>query len=112
MDGKIVGAVGVSGASSAAQDEELALYGAEAALSFGAASTSETVHIESHRVESAFVKGAPLLKVSDFKIHGGTTRRLAKGNVIVIPAGTPHWFKEVPVPFNYYVVKVIFKGGF
>src|SRR5229473_3876376 len=35
LDGQIIGGVGVSGASSAAQDEELAIAGAEAAKSFG-----------------------------------------------------------------------------
>src|SRR5205809_962429 len=40
-------------------------------------------------------------------IQGGETRRLSKGDVIVIPAGTPHWFKEVQRPVSYYVVKVI-----
>lgn len=39
-------------------------------------------------------------------IVGGAIRHLAKGDVIVVPAGTPHWFKEVPAPFLYYVVKV------
>jgi len=32
---------------------------------------------------------------------------LAKCIVIVIPAGMPHWFKEVPQSISYYVVKVI-----
>ena len=40
-------------------------------------------------------------------IQGGQTHRLTKGDVIVIPAGTPHWFKEVPQSVSYYVVKVI-----
>ena len=40
-------------------------------------------------------------------ITGGTSQRLVKGDVIVVPAGTPHWFKEVPGPISYYVVKVI-----
>jgi len=26
---------------------------------------------------------------------------------MVIPAGTPHWFKEVPKSINYYTVKVV-----
>lgn len=39
-------------------------------------------------------------------IHGGTTRRLAKGDVMIIPSGTPHWFQEVDGPVLYYVVKV------
>jgi glc operon protein GlcG len=40
------------------------------------------------------------------EISGGESRRIAKGDVIVIPHGTPHWFKEVTGPVNYYVVKV------
>jgi mannose-6-phosphate isomerase-like protein (cupin superfamily) len=41
-------------------------------------------------------------------IEGGATHHLTKGDVIVIPAGTPHWFKDVPSsPFVYYLVKVI-----
>jgi len=40
-------------------------------------------------------------------IKGGETRQLVKGDVIVVPAGTPHWFKEVPTTVNYYVVKVL-----
>lgn len=40
-------------------------------------------------------------------IQGGETRHLVKGDVIVIPAGTPHWFKEVPSGVSYFLVKVI-----
>lgn len=40
------------------------------------------------------------------EIRGGETRQLKKGDVIVVPAGTPHWCKEVTNPFLYYVVKV------
>lgn len=40
-------------------------------------------------------------------IHGGQTHHLTKGDVVVIPAGTPHWFKEVPKSVSYYVVKVL-----
>jgi mannose-6-phosphate isomerase-like protein (cupin superfamily) len=40
-------------------------------------------------------------------IDGGEIRHLAKGDVMVIPAGVPHWFKDVPKEINYYVVKVI-----
>jgi mannose-6-phosphate isomerase-like protein (cupin superfamily) len=39
-------------------------------------------------------------------IRGGDSRRLEAGDVVVIPNGTPHWFKEVESPFLYYVVKV------
>ncbi len=37
---------------------------------------------------------------------GGESRVITKGDVVVIPNGTPHWFKEVKGPINYYVVKV------
>jgi mannose-6-phosphate isomerase-like protein (cupin superfamily) len=40
-------------------------------------------------------------------IEGGESRHLTKGDVMVIPAGTPHWFKEVPKSVTYFVVKVI-----
>lgn len=40
-------------------------------------------------------------------ITGGETHHVAKGDVFVIPAGVPHWFKEVPKSISYFVVKVI-----
>jgi len=40
------------------------------------------------------------------EIEGGDTHQLAKGDVIVIPAGVPHWFKTVQTPFNDFIVKV------
>jgi glc operon protein GlcG len=39
-------------------------------------------------------------------IRGGETRKLQPGDVVIIPNGIPHWFKEVSPPFLYYVVKV------
>ena len=40
-------------------------------------------------------------------IQGGTVHHLSKGDVIVIPAGIPHWYKVVPHSVTYYVVKVL-----
>jgi hypothetical protein len=40
-------------------------------------------------------------------IKGGDSHHLSKGDVIVVPAGVPHWFKEVPQSISYYVVKVL-----
>ena len=40
-------------------------------------------------------------------IQGGETQALVKGDVVVVPAGVPHWFKEVRGSIDYYVVKVI-----
>lgn len=41
------------------------------------------------------------------EVKGGQSQHLSKGDVVVVPAGTPHWFKEVPKSVSYYVVKVI-----
>jgi mannose-6-phosphate isomerase-like protein (cupin superfamily) len=40
-------------------------------------------------------------------ITGGQTRKIGKGDVFVVPAGIPHWFKEVPKSISYFVVKVL-----
>ena len=40
-------------------------------------------------------------------LQGGTTYHLSKGDVITIPAKTPHWFKEVPTKtIAYYAVNI------
>jgi mannose-6-phosphate isomerase-like protein (cupin superfamily) len=44
-------------------------------------------------------------------ITGGDPRPLVKGDVIIIPNGVPHLFKDVKAPFLYYVVKVTSPGG-
>ena len=40
-------------------------------------------------------------------IKEGQAQQLTKGDVMVIPVGVPHWFKEVPKSIDYYTVKVI-----
>jgi mannose-6-phosphate isomerase-like protein (cupin superfamily) len=40
-------------------------------------------------------------------ITGGDTHHLTKGDVVTIPAGMPHWFKEVPKSVSYFVVIVL-----
>jgi len=37
-------------------------------------------------------------------IQGGKTITLSKGDVIVIPPGTPHWWKEVPKSITLYAI--------
>ena len=154
VDGQIVGAVGVSGAASAQQDEELAMTAA-AAVAHGPASVT---FFDSAQVRTAFDKGAVLFnqgesymvhasrrekpgmaeihtqdadivyvldgtatlvtggtavdaKVTEpdelrgSSINGGEAHPLKKGDVIIVPAGVPHWFREVSNPFLYYVVK-------
>ena len=155
MDGQVVGAVGVSGAANAVQDEELAKCAASALAD---STASAVTHIPADDVRSAFAKGAVLLKNDTYQIHasrregagqvevhtkdtdiiyilegtttfatggtvvggkvtqpdeirgsdvtGGETRTLRKGDVVVVPNGTPHWFKAVSGPILYYVIKV------
>ena len=65
--------------------------------------------------EATFVTGGKMIggKVSrpnqllGTDIEGGETHHLTKGDVVVIPAGTPHWFKQVPQSIQYFVVKSI-----
>jgi len=40
-------------------------------------------------------------------LEGGTTYHMSKGDVITIPAKTPHWFKEVPTKtVAYYAINI------
>jgi quercetin dioxygenase-like cupin family protein len=39
------------------------------------------------------------------RIDGGRAQALNQGDVIVVPAGVPHWFSQVDETFLYYVVK-------
>jgi mannose-6-phosphate isomerase-like protein (cupin superfamily) len=39
-------------------------------------------------------------------IQGGVSRRIKAGDVVVIPAGVPHWFSEIEGSITYVVVRV------
>jgi len=39
-------------------------------------------------------------------IQGGVTRKIKAGDVVVIPAGVPHWFSEIEGSITYVVVRV------
>lgn len=39
-------------------------------------------------------------------IQGGETRRIKAGDVVVIPAGVPHWFSKIEGSITYVVVRV------
>jgi glc operon protein GlcG len=160
IGGQVVGGVGVSGAASAQQDEELALAGA-AALGGEPGAPPAVAYWKAPDVTAAFAAGAVLVdgrdgrnymvhasrrdkaglaevhardtdiiyvldgtatvvtggdvvdgrptdpdEVRGASIRNGETRRLAKGDVLIVPKGTPHWFQDVTGPFTYYVVKV------
>ena len=151
--GEFVGAIGVSGAKSAAHDEEIA----EAAVA--AFDSGQTItYLGAKDVQAAFAVGRPLTETADYKVHasrreaagqaevhekdtdlihvlsgqatlvtggkvvdpkptgpgeirgasieGGETRVLKPGDVLVVPHGVPHWFRDVQGPLTYYVVKV------
>lgn len=158
VEGEIVGAVGVSGAASAQEDEDVAMAGA-AALN-GRAMQGAVNYFKQDEVKASFAKGAVLIdgmgrnymvhtsrrtapgqaevhlrdtdiiyvlegsatfvtggtavdtkpiaadELRGSSIAGGETRQIARGDVITVPAGTPHWFKDVKGPLNYYTVKV------
>ena len=165
LSGRIVGAIGVSGAASAQQDEEMALAGAAVLEAPGspAVATSGTMpmdasYLASARVAAAFARGMPLIETDTFKVHasrrerdgqaevhvrdtdivyvlegsatlvtggtvvkgattgtdevrgdsisGGESRTVTRGDVVVVPNGVPHLFKDLKGPFLYYVVKV------
>ena len=40
-------------------------------------------------------------------IHGGVTRHVAKGDVVIVPAGTPHWYREVGGEITYLEVRYV-----
>ena len=63
--------------------------------------------------EATFVTGGTLVGAKDTapgqiraaSVQGGQTHQLKKGDVITIPAKTPHWFKDVPTKtIAYYAI--------
>ena len=56
-------------------------------------------------------KNVEVEEIRGTSIEGGETRTIRTGDVIIVPNGTPHWFKEVPAPMTYYVVKVRAAGA-
>ncbi len=70
VGGQVVGGIGVSGAASAAQDEELALAGAAAlAGEPKAVSLQPTQYLPAADVKGAFEKGRPLLANDNYQVH-------------------------------------------
>jgi mannose-6-phosphate isomerase-like protein (cupin superfamily) len=44
--------------------------------------------------------------VSGTAIDGGVSRRITKGDMVIIPAGTPHWFSEVQEALTDTIVRI------
>jgi glc operon protein GlcG len=174
IEGQVVGAIGVSGAASAQQDDDIAKgtvaawdkmgamagnTGSSGAAGAAGADPAPVTYFRADSVAKSFAQGAVLFdhgtnymihtsrrvmpgmaevhtkdtdliyvlegsatfvtggtvvagastapdEIRGSQIDGGETRLLSKGDVIVVPAGTPHWFKEVRGPFLYYTIKV------
>ena len=65
--------------------------------------------------EATFITGGTLVgarqtapgQTRASSVEGGTTYHLTKGDVITVPAKTPHWFKDVPTKtIAYYAVNL------
>jgi glc operon protein GlcG len=81
IDGQVVGAIGVSGAASAQQDQELAKVAAAGLASVAEAPALEVTQLDAERMRAAFAKGAPLLENDLYKVHA--SRRDAAGQAEV-----------------------------
>ena len=164
VEGKVIGAVGVSGASSAARDEAIAraAVASVARLSVDPARSPTVATLPAAAVKAGFAKGSVLLDRGDYQVHasrrdgpgkaevhqidtdifyvlegtatfvtggkvpdlavtaphelrgsridGGEARTIGPGDVVVVPSGTPHWFREVKAPVLYLAVKVAGDG--
>lgn len=155
VKGHVVGAIGVSGAASARQDDEIAQAASDRFASREVA--ANVVYVPHRQVASAFERGAALHETGAYKVHasrrdapgeaeihqtdtdvfyvldgratlvtggtlvdgretasgeirgsridGGEARAVGRGDVVVVPEGVPHWFKDVAKPVTYFVVK-------
>ncbi len=77
---------------------------------------TDTIYVQSGSAN--FVTGGRVVdpktvapsEIRGASIEGGVARRLAPGDVFVVPNGVPHWFQAVEGPLLYYVVKVTAPG--
>jgi glc operon protein GlcG len=132
VDGHVVGAIGVSGASSADEDQELAVVGAEMPMPPGDATIFRRADVDARFATGGLLLDTPgyqldagrrtgpgtvelhdtvtdIMRVAEGTatvVAGGSTYELAHGDVLVIPAGVPHEFVAASDPFHYLVVKV------
>jgi glc operon protein GlcG len=87
VDGQIAGAVGVSGAASAAQDEELAMAGANAI----GGNPPHVSYFEGERVDDAFAKGAVLFDEGErYMVHASRREKPGMAEVHTEDADIMH----------------------
>ncbi len=61
----------------------------------------------------AVVTGGALVPAADGKpasIANGVTQKIVKGDVVIVPAGSAHWFAEVEEPITYLEVRWLAPG--
>ena len=80
VDGQVIGAVGVSGAASAKEDEELAADRRRRPAGRGRR-PPRSISSTSRRVSAAFVKGEPLIETADYKVHASHRDNAGKAEV-------------------------------
>jgi mannose-6-phosphate isomerase-like protein (cupin superfamily) len=39
------------------------------------------------------------------RIEGGVSRRVTKGDIVIIPAGTPHWWSQLDGDITYVIIR-------
>ena len=66
----------------------------------------EIVNPQRREGTSELVSGVSGPGISGTAIQGGTSRHVSKGDMVIIPAGTPHWFSVVDEPIQLTVVRV------
>ena len=44
--------------------------------------------------------------ISGTAVHGGETRRIKAGDVVIVPAGVVHWFSEIQESLTYVVIRM------
>jgi mannose-6-phosphate isomerase-like protein (cupin superfamily) len=64
------------------------------------------VNAKSRAADSVEVRQEDGPGASGTAIQGGTTRQIKEGDVIVIPAGTPHWFSKIDGSLAYLVIRI------
>ena len=90
VSGQVVGAIGISGAHNAQEDEEIAQAAVTAFDRPPAVPTAggEVTYLEQGRVAAAFAGGMPLLETTGYKVHA--SRRVEAGEAEVHARGHRH----------------------
>jgi mannose-6-phosphate isomerase-like protein (cupin superfamily) len=80
----------------------------------GAGAIAHAGNTEVHYIvdgSATFVTGGSIVRPASVgavaEIRGGESRRVAKGDVVVIPENSPHWYKDVDGSITYLEVRFV-----